>query len=290
MVHFESPFSRLTVEVNKYITQINVAHIIIPEWLAPNVLTFTVLNAFLLTLYDYDFCASSDANSNCPPVPSWVWIFCAVSHFLAHTLDGIDGKQARKTKSSGPLGELFDHGLDSWTSLFIPFCIYSLFGRGEYSYEPIRVLFIFWAIFSTFYFSHWEKYNTGILYLPWSYDISQIALFIMYIVTYCQTYTIWNFTLPVLSLSVGQMFEIISHVGSFGISIPVAVYNVYVAYRSNSLKQSTLYECLLPLVSVVVLFSTTTFWAVYSPSDIVNKDPRVFYFMLGTCRLIFRSR
>ena len=39
---------------------------------------------------------------------------------MAHTLDGIDGKQARRTGSSSPLGEMFDHGLDSWsTSLFL---------------------------------------------------------------------------------------------------------------------------------------------------------------------------
>ena len=34
--------------------------------------------------------------------------------FFGFETDGIDGKQARRTGSSGPLGELFDHGLDSW--------------------------------------------------------------------------------------------------------------------------------------------------------------------------------
>ena len=34
----------------------------------------------------------------------------AILLFLSHTLDGIDGKQARRTQSSNPLGELFDHG------------------------------------------------------------------------------------------------------------------------------------------------------------------------------------
>lgn len=35
-------------------------------------------------------------------------------------LDGIDGKQARRIGLSGPLGELFDHGLDSYTAILIP--------------------------------------------------------------------------------------------------------------------------------------------------------------------------
>jgi phosphatidylglycerophosphate synthase len=32
--------------------------------------------------------------------------------FIYQTLDAIDGKQARRTKSNSPLGELFDHGCD----------------------------------------------------------------------------------------------------------------------------------------------------------------------------------
>ena len=34
------------------------------------------------------------------------------------TLDAIDGKQARNTKSSSPLGQLFDHGCDSFSLTF----------------------------------------------------------------------------------------------------------------------------------------------------------------------------
>jgi ethanolaminephosphotransferase len=88
-------------------------------------------------------------------------------------LDGIDGKQARRTGSSGPLGELFDHGLDSFTAGLIPVAAYSLFGRGpKYSIIPFRMFFILWNVLFNFYLSHWEKYNTGVLFLPWGYDFS----------------------------------------------------------------------------------------------------------------------
>lgn len=189
---------------------------ILPYWISPNILTFTgfllsVGNALVISYYDYNFFASSGLKSTALPIPSWVWLFCAINHFLAHTLDGIDGKQARRTNSSGPIGELMDHGLDSWTALFVPFCIYSMFGRGEYSYRPFRVLFIFWAVFFTFYLSHWEKYNTGILYLPWSYDASQLALLILYILTFMFTHSIWKIHSYFLNISSGQIFEFISH-------------------------------------------------------------------------------
>ena len=90
--------------------------------------------------------------------------------------DGTDGKQARKTKSSTPLGELFDHGLDSWATLFLPLALFSVFGRGgEYGMNVDRMYAILWLILSSFIISHWEKYNTGVLFLPWSYDLSQVV-------------------------------------------------------------------------------------------------------------------
>lgn len=82
--------------------------------------------------------------------------------------DGIDGKQARRIGLSGPLGELFDHGLDSYSACLIPVCLYSVFGRGvSYSVEPLRFYYALLVILFNFHVSHWEKYNTGVLYLPW---------------------------------------------------------------------------------------------------------------------------
>lgn len=105
-----------------------------------------------------------------------------------------------------------DHGLDSWAAFFLPFSIYSMFGRGELSYPPIRVLFIFWTIFITFYFSHWEKYNTGILYLPWSYDATQLALTVLYLVTWFNGYGVWKNLIPIFDgVSLGQLFEYVSY-------------------------------------------------------------------------------
>lgn len=188
----------------------------VPTSVAPNVLTLagfacTMMIAFLLSYYDYHFYASSDdmRSSGIQPVPSIVWLICAINLFLAHTLDGIDGKQARRTKATGPLGELMDHGVDSWTALFVPMYIYSLFGSADFSFGPHRMLLIFWAVFLTFYVTHWEKYITGVLYLPWSYDVSQIFLFGCSLATYWSSYKIWKSTFPLTSLPYSHAFEII---------------------------------------------------------------------------------
>ena len=75
-----------------------------------------------------------------------------------------------------PPGELFDHGLDSWSAIFLPMSLVSAFGRG--SEWGISASDGFWPCLSAlggFYVSHWEKYITGILYLPWLYDIMQLV-------------------------------------------------------------------------------------------------------------------
>jgi ethanolaminephosphotransferase len=45
------------------------------------------------------------------PAPAWVYMCHGILLFLYQTFDAVDGKQARRTNSSSPLGELFDHGI-----------------------------------------------------------------------------------------------------------------------------------------------------------------------------------
>ena len=75
-----------------------------------------------------------------------------------------------------PPGELFDHGLDSWATVFIPLSLYSMLGRGdEWAGPPSQAFFPCLAVLGTFLISHWEKYITGVLYLPWLYDVTQLV-------------------------------------------------------------------------------------------------------------------
>lgn len=90
--------------------------------------------------------------------------------WLSFLIDGLDGKQARRTGTSGPLGELFDHGLDSYTTALIPIYMFSLFG--SHDLPPIRMFFVLWNVFLNFYLTHVEKYNTGVMFLPWAYDFT----------------------------------------------------------------------------------------------------------------------
>lgn len=73
-------------------------------------------------------------------------------------------------------GELFDHGLDSWAAILLPLTLFSALGRGDqWGANTHETFFPCLAVLAGFYLSHWEKYVTGVLYLPWVYDITQLV-------------------------------------------------------------------------------------------------------------------
>ncbi|KAF7393022.1 hypothetical protein HZH68_010016 [Vespula germanica] len=267
-----------------------------PKWVAPNVLTFsgflfTVLNFVVFATFDYYFYASSDDHSQYSPIPHWVFAIAAFNIFMAYTLDGIDGKQARRTQTSGPLGELFDHGLDSWTAMLITVCMYSVFGRTDHSVSPLRMYFILWNVFVNFYLSHWEKYNTGVLFLPWGYDASMLATILVFILTSVGGHEAWKFYLPG-GISAGIMFEMLLYVSALVSNLPVVLWNIYKSYRDKTGKMRTFPEAIRPLVPLVLLFMISTLWILFSQQNVLEKDPRIIYFAIGTtfsnicCRLI----
>ena len=88
---------------------------LVPLWIAPNLITMAglivnILTSLVLVLY----CPTATEMA-----PWWTTFSCALGLFIYQTLDAIDGKQARRTKTSSPLGELFDHGCDSLSTVFV---------------------------------------------------------------------------------------------------------------------------------------------------------------------------
>ncbi|XP_055372170.1 ethanolaminephosphotransferase 1 [Condylostylus longicornis] len=265
-----------------------------PKWVAPNTLTFagflfSAANFVLLSWYDWNYFASSGKEGSVP-IPNWVWLACAINIFLAYTLDGIDGKQARRIGLSGPLGELFDHGLDSYTAVLIPSCLYSIFGRCETSIPPIRMYYICWTVFFNFYVSHWEKYNTGVLYLPWGYDLSMWGSTLLYLITWHYGYEIWKNDLP-FNIPLGRTMELTLHISAMS-NIPMVIYNVHNSYKNKTGKMRPFSEAARPMYPFLTFMFLLLFWAFKSPSNIIEKDPRALFLLSGTifsnisCRLI----
>lgn len=127
-----------------------------PLWMPPNMITLTGF-LFLVTsaLLGYIYSPLLDS-----PPPRWVNFAHGLLLFLYQTFDAVDGKQARRTNSSSPLGELFDHGCDALACAFeaLAFGSSAMCGRDA---------FWFWVISAVpFYFATWESYFTNTLILP----------------------------------------------------------------------------------------------------------------------------
>lgn len=98
--------------------------------------------------------------------------------FFYQTMDAIDGKQARATGTSSPLGEVVDHGFDTLNcELHDPDLLHfeltscagplggliqaAALGLGHSRYTLLCTLVGCWSM----WFSTWEEYHTGTLYL-----------------------------------------------------------------------------------------------------------------------------
>ena len=167
-----------------------------PVWLAPNAITLLGLGWMLVSyLVIWYYCpglyeANTDVvNDYAVAVPGAIFLLNGCAMLIYQTLDNMDGKQARKTHSSSPLGLLFDHGCDAMNSVLgsanwiaamgmIPGNVSDLLGGGGNNIQSKSLLSEFFggdAILATllilfpmvaFYISTWEQYYTGKLILP----------------------------------------------------------------------------------------------------------------------------
>ncbi|XP_054269902.1 choline/ethanolaminephosphotransferase 1 isoform X2 [Macrosteles quadrilineatus] len=145
----------------------------VPIWLAPNLITIlgllvNILTTLLLVWFSPD--AKSEA-------PRWAFLLCALGLFIYQSLDAIDGKQARRTDSSSPLGELFDHGCDSISTVFVALsaCIAVQLGHC-----PAWMFFQCFCAVTLFYCAHWQTYVSGMLRFG-RIDVTEAQFTIMFI-------------------------------------------------------------------------------------------------------------
>ena len=144
-----------------------------PEWLAPNVITisgfFLNLLYFLITGYYTGFKGGF--------IPPWACFFSAFCYFTYMVLDNIDGKQARRTKSSSALGLLVDHGTDACTTFFITCGLGAILAL-----ESIYQYILLWImIIVPFYLNNWEEYITGVMSLPLINGINEGTFVIVFL-------------------------------------------------------------------------------------------------------------
>ncbi|KAJ8101878.1 CDP-alcohol phosphatidyltransferase-domain-containing protein [Lipomyces tetrasporus] len=257
---------------------------LMPLWLAPNVITliglmFIYVNVLCIVIYVPDLVG---------PGPSWLYFSFAAGLWLYSTMDNIDGKQARRTGSSSPLGELFDHGIDSLNCTLGGLVETACMGLGPTGTGAFITMVSCLAMF----FSTWETYHTHTLYLghfngPTEGIIIAVGLMIISGIFGPE---IWQKTLedilPVASLlpahvgdtSLREIFVNIVALAFFTAHLPFCVYNVYKARQAQHEPfLPTLKEWIPYVWSVLSVY----FW-LDSPYSVVLYENHLVLFSLAT--------
>ena len=124
----------------------------LPMWMAPNLVTLIGtmhLGAIYVLIW----------RTEDQPEP-WLMGVCAWCLFVYQTLDAMDGKQARRTGNSSPLGQLFDHGCDALGLLTFLSAITAVLGLDPTS----RWAFAVQASSQTIFFlAQWTEFHTHVL-------------------------------------------------------------------------------------------------------------------------------
>ncbi|KAK9297649.1 hypothetical protein QLX08_008706 [Tetragonisca angustula] len=186
----------------------------VPLWLAPNLITIVglIVNiATTLVLVYYSPDAKTEA-------PRWTCFLAALGLFIYQSLDAIDGKQARRTGTSTPLGELFDHGCDSISTVFIALsaCIAVQLG-----YYPTWMFFQCFCAMTLFYCAHWQTYVSGSLRFG-KVDVTeaQFTIIMIHLISAIFGPKVWMMEIPYID---GFMFKYLIGV----MTVICAVANLY---------------------------------------------------------------
>ncbi|XP_071452388.1 cholinephosphotransferase 1 isoform X4 [Hetaerina americana] len=170
----------------------------VPLSVAPNTITIVglavnILTTLILIIYSPD--AKAEA-------PRWAFFVCALGLFIYQSLDAIDGKQARRTGTSSPLGELFDHGCDSISTVFVAVsaCISVQLG-----YYPTWMFFQCFCAMALFYCAHWQTYVSGKLRFG-KVDVTeaQITIIFIHLISAVFGSSIWSTKIPLTTVHLSQ--------------------------------------------------------------------------------------
>lgn len=242
----------------------------LPLWMAPNVVTLLgficIIFSYVVTaLYNPDLTAS---------VPSWVFVINAFCMFFYQTMDALDGKQARRTNTSSPLGELFDHGCDAVTTVLgVLTLACTLQVRVDYLIATAV------ALLSAFYLTQWEEYHTGRLVLGYiGVTEAQILSIGVYLVAAIFGSDFYKQTLVVAGFSI--QYGVIPVLATLASSIATIASNFVEVWNLKNTK-TTFLEKAAGTFSVVFLSAIFYLWAYFSPAHVFPRHPHIFILAYG---------
>lgn len=268
----------------------------IPITIAPNVLTITgllvnVATTLVLIFYSPDARQevsffSDDRNietdllmSFTMKPPAWALLLFALGLFIYQTLDASDGKQARRTNSSSPLGELFDHGCDSLSTVFVAIATTIAIQLGFFP----NVMFYQCMLASTlFYAAHWYTYVSGTLCFG-KFDVTEVQFTIMGIHIFSALFGthVWSTLIPLgfTSVELKILLILFTMAGSLA-NLLWFLSCIFSGSEKNGLTTAgtSVTSPILPIVSVVV---PAIIIYLKSPTNLFESNPCLYLLTFG---------
>ncbi|CAD6186796.1 unnamed protein product [Caenorhabditis auriculariae] len=240
-----------------------------PLWLAPNLITLIglIVNLFTVLILSY-YCPTATETA-----PSWVYLLSAFGLFAYQTLDATDGKQARRIGASSPLGELFDHGCDSASQVFVTLNVCYALQLGTVR-AAVFVICAFSA--SVFYSAHWSTYCIGQLRFS-KFDVTeaQMSVIAMLLTTAIFGPQIWS--IGILGYSLKHLLVTISFLGTAYQTLGYlsVIINGGVGRNGSTVAGTSVLFPMFPLLAVVVPYCM-----VYSKSNSKVFEENISIFVL----------
>ncbi|XP_059080122.1 choline/ethanolaminephosphotransferase 1-like [Tigriopus californicus] len=243
-----------------------------PMWVAPNAITMIGLIVNILTsLILMYFCPTAKE-----PCPRWAALLCGFGLFIYQTLDAIDGKQARRTNTISPMGELFDHGCDSVSTVFVSIASSCVVSLGHYPYSLMLQCFL--ASF-LFYSAHWQTYVTGTMRFG-KFDVTegQMSVMAMMFITAIFGPQIWDISVIGVSFRyLPSMFAFtMGCIAFLGILNKISDGGVG---RNGSTVAGT--SIIAPVIHIGAVLLSGLYVAKYSVEDIFENNPIIFVILFG---------
>jgi ethanolaminephosphotransferase len=245
----------------------------LPDWMAPNLITLLgfigVVIAYLILVVWYAPNMYEDA-------PPWAHLLAAAAIFFYQTMDALDGKQARRTGTSSPLGELFDHGCDALNTTLAA-CITAVplkLGNGWISYCSLMTVLV------PFYLTQWEEYFTGEMLLGYlnvtEAQICSIA-FQLSVVVFGSDF--WVREVAIAGYRVPyNMFLVLAVISTGTVT---TINNVVTVMRLVRAKRVSLFSAVRNLIPLAVLVTFFTIWVYCSPLHLPYSHPQLTFITLG---------
>jgi ethanolaminephosphotransferase len=221
-------------------------------------------------------------------LPSWLCVYAGITLFCYQTIDNLDGRQARRTKSSSPLGLLFDHGIDALNTTLGMLIQAAVIQAGS---GPM--LYTMWLVgVLPFVFATWEEFFVGKLTLG---RINGPTDGVIMCIIFSFIAAIWPgiWGSPIMewfpqvkgTILEGEKMNMIIVIFAWAGLIPTCLANIWAVMTKNK-QTSKVLQPILVLVPFFAQLILVGIWVFYSPIDVITNYPRLFLcaqaFLFGT--------